>query len=598
MKLTFGEGSKVMKVKKSIGNKYVILIALSLALGITLEINPISVKAGTNLDNTETTTETTNDESSYFTDLIGDPNEKIDDDGNVTATLNYDGHTYPVTGKAGQKVLVKSSDGNYAYISINKNTVQNFSDGAEVSVKDKSKLYDQYGGITNYGVAEGSTEKVDQKIITNENKIYYHLVDDQIDGGSGLWIEQSDGVSLTNGNLTGDTKTFMSYGILERYAPTTDFTTKKDPTISGDSVNGEISVHSKNYNTDFEYSYSGIPGETVNAVMENKNAKDYPNAPKVKVKISSVVINSISSTSQVNLAGPSTRTYRTYDDNGVGASMYCAGDTNSNTNAVMKIGDNTFYRIGIDEWLKQSPGVTLEQKGVATPTKQNNISVYVDEPVVADVSIPSNEEAKIVKDQTGEIGDELNVTVPAVSGMTPDKSTIKALVNPDRTITALEKVTYTKKSTSSGSHSSGSSSDNELGYGYLNQTVSTYSNKGPAKLYSLSGKSFTPITNKALAPDTGWFTDQMITYNNKRYYRVATNEWVRSTESYVYEDNPMSLNVEKQTSLINAEDEKITNRALGANTSWHVDRIAYLGDYQKPITAYRVATNEFVLKDK
>lgn len=607
-----------MKLRRHIRNKCFIFGALTLALGITLEVNTASIKADTT-SNTETTTKTTNtaeDESSYFTDIIGGSNETTASDGSVTATLNHDGHTYTVTGQVGQKVLVKSSDGNTAYILINKNTIQNFSDGAEVSLEkenggnSKYKLYDQYGEASSYGLAGGQTVKVDQKIVTNTGKTYYHVISDQVAGNNDLWLEQTDGVTLKNDKLTGDTKDFMSYGILERYASTTNFKTEDDPTISGDTVSGEMSIPSKNYGTDFEYTYSGKPGETVDAVMKDKNAADYPNAPKVRVKISSVVVNKVSAASIVNLAEPATRTYRLYDGNGAGTSAYYAGGSNYNTDSIMKIGNDTFYKIAFSGWVKQSPGVTLKQDGEATAGTKNNITVYVDEPVVADVSISTNEGAEVVKNQTGEIGDEINVTVPTVSGLTPDESTIKALVNPDGTITSLEKVTYTKKSTSSGSssgsNSSSSSSSNnssadtssELTFNRIKQTVATYPYKNEVRLYSLKNNELNLVKNRALAPATDWMTDEYVTINGMRYYRVATNEWAKADDVYLYETKPMILKVDNLTRLISSEDKLVKNRALAANTSWKVDRVGYLGDYNDPIPAYRVATNEFVPEDK
>jgi len=55
----------------------------------------------------------------------------------------------------------------------------------------------------------------------------------------------------------------------------------------------------------------------------------------------------------------------------------------------------------------------------------------------------------------------------------------------------------------------------------------------PVPLYSLNsdGNGYTRITNRALATDTNWQTDQTKDLNGVTYRRVATNEWVM--QSYV-----------------------------------------------------------------
>lgn len=39
-----------------------------------------------------------------------------------------------------------------------------------------------------------------------------------------------------------------------------------------------------------------------------------------------------------------------------------------------------------------------------------------------------------------------------------------------------------------------------------------------------------PVGNRALGGNTSWFSDKMITISGVKYYRVATNEWVKATE--------------------------------------------------------------------
>lgn len=49
----------------------------------------------------------------------------------------------------------------------------------------------------------------------------------------------------------------------------------------------------------------------------------------------------------------------------------------------------------------------------------------------------------------------------------------------------------------------------------------------PLKGFNQSGNAFS--SNRGLANDTDWYTDQSRSYNGHTYYRVSTNEWVEDT---------------------------------------------------------------------
>ena len=51
--------------------------------------------------------------------------------------------------------------------------------------------------------------------------------------------------------------------------------------------------------------------------------------------------------------------------------------------------------------------------------------------------------------------------------------------------------------------------------------------KNQASLYTKDGKK---VTNRALAANTPWYTDQSATINGEKMYRVATNEWVKASD--------------------------------------------------------------------
>lgn len=125
------------------------------------------------------------------------------------------------------------------------------------------------------------------------------------------------------------------------------------------------------------------------------------------------------------------------------------------------------------------------------------------------------------------------------------------------------------------------------------QLISTAIHEGFVSLYKIDGTDISKVTNQALGAFSDWKSDETITINNQKYYRVATNEWVKAQKVYVYK--PLKIIINTDQNWVYMKDnvlKDITNRALDAKTSWNVDRIAYLGKNSTPY--YRVATNEFV----
>jgi len=211
--------------------------------------------------------------------------------------------------------------------------------------------------------------------------------------------------------------------------------------------------------------------------------------------------------------------------------------------------------------------------------------------VTADVIVSSNLGNKIISQISGKIGDTIKISVPYIYGYYSDRDYIYATINQDHTITTQDFVTYTKIS------SNNSNSNNNLKIILKDQLVATHPNLNNAPLYTLNGENFKISESRALAKDTDWFTDKYIDNNRKRYYRVATNEWVKSDDVYVYTDLNTVFKTDVQTNLITSRNTAVQNRGLDKSTSWKVDRIGYLGDPFNPTKAYRVATNEFVIID-
>lgn len=118
--------------------------------------------------------------------------------------------------------------------------------------------------------------------------------------------------------------------------------------------------------------------------------------------------------------------------------------------------------------------------------------------------------------------------------------------------------------------------------------------KSDVNLYKITDGKLSLVKNRALSKYSDWKTDSIITINGIKYYRVATNEWVKSTDIYRYEIEQGNVDTHNKeiTYLVSSNNEQIKNRGLAANTSWHYDRITYLGAQDEK--HYRVATNEFV----
>lgn len=243
-----------------------------------------------------------------------------------------------------------------------------------------------------------------------------------------------------------------------------------------------------------------------------------------------------------------------------------------------------------------------------TYTKVNEDS----QKVSADVEIESNLGKVTVKDVEGHVGDTVVVAVPELPGYKANKATVKAKVNKDGSITTAEKVEYTKISTTDPTPSPAPNPNptpnpdpepnpdpNPLPAPQLpvpeefDGFLGTHKKNAP--LYSIND-GVAKLSNRSLAAHSDWASDQKITIDGQTYYRVSTNEWCKISDVYRYESTSGVITTKNSsdfTSLVNSNNSAIKHRSLGKNTSWKYDRIAYLGDKEKP--HYRVSTNEFIL---
>lgn len=120
--------------------------------------------------------------------------------------------------------------------------------------------------------------------------------------------------------------------------------------------------------------------------------------------------------------------------------------------------------------------------------------------------------------------------------------------------------------------------------------VSTHPADGVVSLYKLDT---TKITNRSLNTASDWYSDKDMTFAGETYYRVATNEWVKASNVYVYQNKSQVIQTNNDQQLVDSKGNSVTNRSLLANTAWYTDRIATINGK----SYYRVATNEFVPVD-
>jgi hypothetical protein len=123
----------------------------------------------------------------------------------------------------------------------------------------------------------------------------------------------------------------------------------------------------------------------------------------------------------------------------------------------------------------------------------------------------------------------------------------------------------------------------------INLTVATFSDQPAVQVYALNNDQITPA-NRKLMPQTDWLVDRQTTISGQKFYRVATNEWIKASQVYPFVYNQTVVHTTAEKKLYTAQGNLVANRKLNSDSAWKVNRIAYLNDEKY----FRVATNEFV----
>lgn len=220
-------------------------------------------------------------------------------------------------------------------------------------------------------------------------------------------------------------------------------------------------------------------------------------------------------------------------------------------------------------------------------------------------------------------GDLVNIKAPVIKGYTSNSDSFKIIYdgefsqinNIDKKVTLkneetgqTESFSYTiyytkdkpavKPTTPSTHHTSTSTTTPTIPtvtskYTHKLQVLTTYPDQDSANIYDEEGNLSKTV---ALSPDSNWQTDEYMTIKGEKYYRVATNEFVKASDIYLYTPKYSVVRTHDGTdyiSLDNSHGDTVTNRALAVKTDWKIDKVIKINneDY------YRVATNEFVKAD-
>lgn len=93
--------------------------------------------------------------------------------------------------------------------------------------------------------------------------------------------------------------------------------------------------------------------------------------------------------------------------------------------------------------------------------------------------------------------------------------------------------------------------------------VATTNSGKVARLYRLDGSL---ITNRALGPDSNWLVDRIFTHNNETFYQVATNEYLKASDSRrLYDKSNPDSNYTPNIQRINDYFVKYINALHRAN---------------------------------
>lgn len=119
-----------------------------------------------------------------------------------------------------------------------------------------------------------------------------------------------------------------------------------------------------------------------------------------------------------------------------------------------------------------------------------------------------------------------------------------------------------------------------------------YANPDYIQTYSDSDKQILTsqnktIQNRILSAGSDWYSDRYAYFNDQKYYRVATNEWISADDAFEYQKIDQVINTQNNIQLF--DDCGNAVRTI-SSLSLKTDKVATINGSKM----YRVATNEWV----
>ena len=121
-------------------------------------------------------------------------------------------------------------------------------------------------------------------------------------------------------------------------------------------------------------------------------------------------------------------------------------------------------------------------------------------------------------------------------------------------------------------------------------TVATVHSSSIALLYNSKGQV---LRNRALAANSAWAVGKIVTINNETMYQVATDEYLKASDSSLNgqtQSNKLVGTTTTQLNLYNSKDGAMSSRALAKGSSWIVGK--YIVNKDGQLFA-QVSTNEY-----
>ena len=113
-----------------------------------------------------------------------------------------------------------------------------------------------------------------------------------------------------------------------------------------------------------------------------------------------------------------------------------------------------------------------------------------------------------------------------------------------------------------------------------------------AKTYKMNGQL---NEGQQLRQNYSWFSDKQLQVGAQKYYHVLGDSWVKADDVYLYQDAKGTVKTRNvvMTNLVDSHAQALTNRGLGALSTWNIAKEAIIADHKY----YQITTNEFVDAD-